>query len=167
MKKYYSIATIITMMVFAGSFSSCSGNPDEEVGEEYVKKIWIEPFHDNNGSIDQVKSFMSSSMPSYQFLSESNTSNLQLVYSNDNGKEGVIYSFSRLDSLLYSVIDTELIINKEVVLEYLNDHYSMVSGSSNTSLIQYVFTNEDISLAISTSKISDDCFNVNYTFIIE
>lgn len=167
MKKFYSFATVITMMVFAGSFSSCSDNPDEEVGEEHVIKTWIEPFHDNNGSIDQVKSFMSSSMPSYKFLSESNTSNLQLVYSNDNGKEGVIYSFSRLDSLLYSVIDTELIINKEVVLEYLNDHYSMVSGSSNTSLIQYVFTNEDKSLAISISKISDDCFNVNYTFIIE
>ena len=49
----------------------------------------------------------------------------------------------------------------------LMHHYTPVKGSSNPSLYQFVYTNEDRSLAITTSQISDECFNVNYTFIIE
>ncbi len=165
MKKMKSILGLCSIL-FTMSLLSCSPTVEDEIGKE-TKKKWIEPFHERNGSIDQAKSYMIARLPSYRLVTETSSVSLQLIYESHNTKEGIIYSFSTRDSLLYSVIDTELIRNNAVVLKFLNDHYTLVEESSNPSLYQFVFTNEDRSLAITTSQISDECFNVNYTYIIE
>ena len=61
---------------------------------------------------------------------------------------------------------TELTVNRNIILKYLNEHYSPIAGSTcNESILQYRFTNSDRSIVISTMKISDTCFNIDYSFI--
>ena len=94
------------------------------------------------------------------------TANYQLVYSGSYESTGVIYSFTKHEGGLYSVIDTELCVNKSVIIKYLNEHYSLVSGAgSDDENIQYLFTTPDKSTVITTLKVSDECFNVSYSFV--
>ena len=89
-----------------------------------------------------------------------------LVYSGSYESTGVIYSFTKHEGGLYSVIDTELCVNKSVIIKYLKDHYSIVSGAGNDDQnIQYLFTTPDKSTVITTLKVSDECFNVSYSFV--
>ena len=77
--------------------------------------------------------------------------------------EGILYSFSRLDRSLYSVIDTERSVNRGLVIDYLKKHYTLVSVDEAS--LQYCFTNPDKSMVITTMKISDSYFNVNYSLV--
>ena len=78
----------------------------------------------------------------------------------------MIYSFTKHEGGLYSVIDTELCVNKSVIIEYLKEHYSLVSEAGNDDKnIQYLFTTPDKSTVITTLKVSDECFNVSYSFV--
>lgn len=89
--------------------------------------------------------------------------NIQLAYSTSNANVGVLYSFSTLTGQLYSIIDTELTVNSPVVLSFLQNHYSVIS--SDKPSLQYCFTTPDRSMVITTVKVSDTCFNINYTFV--
>ena len=91
------------------------------------------------------------------------TENVQLAYSTRDINVGVLYSFSTVSGTLYSVIDTELTVNSPVVIDCLLKHYSLVS--SNKASLQYCFTTQDKSMVITTVKISETCFNVNYSFV--
>ena len=94
------------------------------------------------------------------------TANYQLVYSGSYESTGVIYSFTKHEGGLYSVIDTELCVNKSVIIKYLKEHYSLVAGAgSDDKNIQYLFTTPDKSTVITTLKVSDECFNVSYSFV--
>jgi len=65
-----------------------------------------------------------------------------------------------------SIFEYELCVNKSIILKYLNDHYSPIPGAGNDDQnIQYLFTTSDKSTVITTSKVSDDCFNVSYSFV--
>ena len=64
---------------------------------------------------------------------------------------------------LYSVIDTEQTINSKVIINFLRDHYDLVS--SDKVSLQYCFATPDKSMVITTVKVSDSCFNINYTFV--
>ena len=112
---------------------------------------------------------MSTSMCGYTLTNESSsTANYQLVYSGFYESTGVIYSFTKQEGGLYSVIDTELCVNKSVIIKYLKEHYSLVSGAgagSDDENIQYLFTTSDKSTVITTLKVSDECFNVSYSFV--
>ena len=93
------------------------------------------------------------------------TANYQLVYSGSYESTGVIYSFTKHEGGLYSVIDTELCVNKSVIIKYLKEHYSLVAGAgSDDKNIQYLFTTPDKSTVITTLKVSE-CFNVSYSFV--
>lgn len=171
MKKLLSLAISIAMMATPMFFVSC-GNDDDMLPEESeITKptitSWTEPFHDKSGTPDKVKSYMASSMSRYSLVTENTgTSSTQLAYASGSLAEGVIYSFGGTTGTLYSVIDTELTVNKSVIMKYLNEHYSPIPGStSNESVLQYRFTNSDRSIVISTMKVSDTCFNIDYSFI--
>lgn len=109
MKKYLSIAILLLMMASPVVFTSCGNDdPMEEVENPETKlDVWTEPFHIMGANVDEVKSYMAQSMKRYRKLAETSGDNIQLTYMTGQGSEGVLYSFSRLDGSLYSVIDTE------------------------------------------------------------
>lgn len=168
MRKYYSTAILSLLMATSLLLTSCG---DDDITEETEKptselKVWIEPYHIRGGTIEDVVSYMGSSMKRYHLESESQTSdNIQLAYSTGNGNEGVLYSFSRLDSMLYSIIDTEYVVNSRLIIDYLKKHYTLVTITSETDL-QYCFTNADKAMVITTMKVSDYYFNVIYSFVL-
>ena len=171
MKKSISLAILTVMMALPTILTSCSGDeellPDTpEVQKPTITK-WTEPWHVQGSSIDEVKAYMSASMNGYTLINESSsTANYQLEYSGSYKSTGVIYSFTKLESGLYSIIDTELCVNKSVIINYLKEHYSIVPGAGNDDQnIQYIFTTPDKSTVITTTKVSDECFNVSYSFV--
>lgn len=165
MKKYFSFAIITVMMVIPMFLSSCGEDdliPDDN--QEQVMMEWTEPFHAKNSSIEEVKAFMASSMKSYRLVAETSTGeNIQLSYSTSNPNVGVLYSFSKVTGQLYSVIDTELTANSSMIINFLRDHYDVVS--SNNASLQYCFATPDMSMVITTVKVADNYFNINYTFV--
>ena len=114
-------------------------------------------------STDEVKSYMAQSMKRYRQVAETSGDNIQLTYMTGQGSEGVLYSFSRLDGSLYSVIDTERSVNRGLVIDYLKKHYTLVSADEAS--LQYCFTNQEKSMVITTMKISDSYFTVNYSLV--
>ncbi|WP_294457768.1 hypothetical protein [uncultured Bacteroides sp.] len=104
-------------------------------------------------------------MKRYGLVSETTISgSIQLTYKTGNGNEGILYSFSASDGALYSVIDTELVFNSRLVIEYLEEHYSLIAPA-NEATLEYCFTNSDRSMVITTAKVSDTYFNVNYAYV--
>ena len=79
------------------------------------------------------------------------------------GGEGVLYSFSCIDGSLYSVIDTERSATRGLVIDYLKKHYTLVSADEAS--LQYCFTNQNKSMVITTMRVSDFYFNVNYSLV--
>lgn len=173
MKKLFSIAILAMLMATPVFFVSCGGDDDLLPEESQISKptitSWTEPFHENGASVDDVKSYMAISLTRYSLVNESSTaSSIQLTYATGSYNEGIIYSFSGIIGGLYSVIDTELMVNKTIIFKYLNEHYTLVPGSaSNESLLQYHYTNNDRTIIISTMKVSETCFNIDYTFVIK
>lgn len=165
MKKYFSLA-IFTIMMAAPMFLSSCGEDEliSDDSQEQVMMEWTEPFHVKNTTVEDVKAFMASSMKGYRLVTETATAeSAQLAYSTNNPNVGVLYSFSNITGQLYSVIDTELTINSKVIINFLRDHYDLVS--SDKASLQYCFATPDKSMVITTVKVSDSCFNINYTFV--
>lgn len=166
MKKYFSFA-IASLLMAAPMFLCSCGDDDDLIpddNQEQVMTEWIEPYHEKNSTPDDVKAYMASSMKNHHLVNETHSAeNVQLAYSTSDINVGVLYSFSTVSGTLYSVIDTELTINSPVVIDYLQKHYSLVS--SNEASLQYCFTTQDKSMVITTVKVSETCFNVNYTFV--
>lgn len=165
MKKYLSIAILLMMMASPVVFTSCGNDdPMEEVESPETKlDVWTEPFHIMGTNVDEVKSYMAQSMKRYGQVAETSVDNIQLTFMTGQGSEGVLYSFSRLDGSLYSVIDTERSVNRGLVIDYLKKHYTLVSADEAS--LQYCFTNQDKSMVITTMKVSDSYFNVNYSLV--
>ena len=166
MKKCNYLAILLFLMAVPVFFSSCGDDDDliPEEKQEQVMKEWVEPFHVRNATVEEVKAYMDSSMTDYQLSAEtSGSDHIQLAYSASNGNVGILYSFSALSGQLYSVIDTEQCINSSVIIDYLSEHYTLVSSDKTT--LQYCFTTPDKSLVVTTVKISDSCFNINYSFV--
>lgn len=165
MKQYFSFAIVAIMMAAPMFFSSCGDDdllPDDS--QEQVMMEWTEPFHVKNSTVEEVKTFMASSMKGYRLVAETSTAeSAQLAYATNNPNVGVLYSFSNITGQLYSVIDTELTINSKVIINFLRDHYDLVSSDKASS--QYCFATPDKSMVITTVKVSDSCFNINYTFV--
>ena len=165
MKQYFYFAIITIMMAAPMFFSSCGDDdllPDDS--QEQVMMEWTEPFHAKDSSVEEVKAFMASSMKGYRLVAETSTAeSTQLAYSTSNLNVGVLYSFSNVTGQLYSVIDTELASNSTVIINFLRDHYDLVS--SDKASLQYCFASPDKSMVITTVKVSDVCFNINYTFV--
>ena len=82
---------------------------------------------------------------------------------NVNPTTRVIIQNGNPDVSLYSVIDTEQSVNRGLVIDYLKKHYTLVSADEAS--LQYCFTNQNKSMVITTMKISDSYFNVNYSLV--
>jgi len=54
-------------------------------------------------------------------------------------------------------------VNRGLVIDYLKKHYTLVSADEAS--LQYCFTNQEKSMVITTMKISDSYFNVNYSLV--
>ena len=165
MKKYLSIAILLMMMASQVVFTSCGNDdPTEDIGNSEIKlDVWTEPFHIMGANVDEVKSYMAQSMKRYRPVAETSGDNIQLTYMTGQGSEGILYCFSRLDGSLYSVIDTERSVSRGLVIDYLKKHYTLVSADEAS--LQYCFTNQDKSMVITTMKVSDSYFNVNYSLV--
>ena len=166
MRKYLSIAILSLTMASSLTFTSC-GNDDIDDDVEQTEtelKVWVEPFHIKGANVDEVKSYMEAAMTRYHLLAETSTAdNMQLTYGTGNAGEGIIYSFSNLDGALYSVINTELTSNGQIIIDYLNQHYIQVSSDDANN--GYCFTTEDKQMVITTMKVSETHFNVSYSFV--
>lgn len=165
MKKYLSIAILLMMMALPVVFTSCGNDDPMGGGRESGNKTGRldSPFHIMGANVDEVKSYMAQSMKRYRQVAETSGDNIQLTFMTGQGSEGVLYSFSRLDGSLYSVIDTERSVNRGLVIDYLKKHYTLVSADEAS--LQYCFTNQDKSMMITTMKVSDSYFNVNYSLV--
>lgn len=151
MNKYFSFAIIAFLMVVPLVLISCSkdDNLDDVEGS----------------TIDEVKNYMDFSMKRYGLVSEATIAgSIQLTYKTGNGNEGILYSFYASNGALYSVIDTELIVNSRLVIEYLKVHYSLIAPA-NEAALEYCFTNSDRSMVITTARVSDTCFNISYAYV--
>ena len=171
MKRLIPLSILSVMMALPTLLTSCSSDyellPDTPEVLKPTITNWIEPWHVQGSGIDEVKAYMSTSMYGYTLTNElTSTANYQLEYSGSYESTGVLYSFTKQEVGLYSVIDTELCVNKSVIIEYLKEHYSLVSEAGNDDKnIQYLFTTPDKSTVITTQKVSDECFNVSYSFV--
>lgn len=139
MKMYLSIAILLMMMASPVVFTSCGNDdPMEEVESPETKlDVWTEPFHIMGANVDEVKSYMAQSMKRYRQVAETSGDNIQLTYMTGQGSEGVLYSFSRLDGSLYSVIDTERSVNRGLVIDYLKKHYTFVSADEGQPAVLF------------------------------
>ena len=164
-KNYLSKYMFIKKMDSKVILKTCDNDdPMEEVESPETKlDVWTEPYHVMGANVDEVKSYMAQSMKRYRQVAETSGDNIQLTFMTGQGSEGVLYSFSRLDGSLYSVIDTERSVNRGLVIDYLKKHYTLVSADEAS--LQYCFTNPDKSMVITTMKISDSYFNVNYSLV--
>ena len=165
--KYFSFAIVVFIMAVQLVLTSCGKDDilDDAEGLQPELKVWTEPYHIEGSSIDDVKNYMDFSMKRYGLASETTiSSSIQLTYTTGKGNEGILYSFYASNGALYSVIDTELIVNSRLVIEYLKVHYSLII-SANEVTLEYCFTNSDRSMVITTARVSDTCFNVSYAYV--
>ena len=145
MKRLIPLAILSVMMALPTFLTSCSSDdellPDTPEVLKPTITNWIEPWHVQGSGIDEVKAYMSTSMNGYTLTKEStSTANYQLEYSGSYEPTGVLYSFTKHEVGLYSVIDTELCANKSVIIKYLKEHYSLVPGAGNDDQnIHYLF----------------------------
>ena len=140
MNKYFSFAIVVFLMAVPLVLTSC--------GKDNI--------------LDDVEEL---SMKRYGLVSEATIAgSIQLTYKTGNGNEGILYSFYASNGELYSVIDTELIANSRLVIDYLKEHYSLIVPA-NEATLEYCFTNSDRSMVITTAKVSDTYFNVNYAYV--
>lgn len=124
MNKYFSFAIIAFLMAVPLVLISCSKDDNLDDVEELQPelKVWTEPYHVEGSTIDEVKNYMDFSMKRYALVSETTIAETtQLTYKTGNGNEGILYSFSASDGALYSVIDTELVANSRLVIDYLRN----------------------------------------------
>ena len=151
MNKYFSFAIVVFLMAVPLVLTSCGkDNILDDV---------------ESSTIDEVKNYMEFSMKRYGLVSEATIAgSIQLTYKTGNGNEGILYSFYASNGELYSVIDTELIANSRLVIDYLKEHYSLIVPA-NEATLEYSFTNSDRSMVITTTKVSDTYFNVNYAYV--
>ena len=154
----------------------CPSNSDFSNDDDSLNEIrsdkptithWVEPYHVKDGTVEDAKAYMSDAMQRYGLSGEtSNSSSIQLRYTTGVNDEGVLYSFTKHTGSLYSIIDTELVVNGDIIFKYLNDKYDEVPGAyKNEARLQYTFTNQDKSMVITTVRVSDVCFNIDYSFI--
>lgn len=62
-----------------------------------------------------------------------------------------VYSFTNHTGSLYSIIDTVLVVNGDIIFKYLSDKYDEMPGAyKNEARLQYTFTNQDKSMVITT-----------------
>ena len=151
MNKYFSFAIVVFLMAVPLVLTSCGkDNILDDV---------------ESSTIDEVKNYMEFSMKRYGLVSEATIAgSIQLTYKTGNGNEGILYSFYASNGEMYSVIDTELIANSRLVIDYLKEHYSLIVPA-NEATLEYCFTNSDRSMVITTTKVSDTYFNVNYAYV--
>ena len=167
MNKYFSFAIVVFLMAVPLVLTSCGkDNILDDVEELQPElKVWTEPYHVESSTIDEVKNYMEFSMKRYGLVSEATIAgSIQLTYKTGNGNEGILYSFYASNGELYSLIDTELIANSRLVIDYLKEHYSLIVPA-NEATLEYCFTNSDRSMVITTAKVSDTYFNVNYAYV--
>ena len=165
--KYFSFAIVVFIMAVQLVLTSCGKDDilDDAEGLQPELKVWTEPYHIEGSSIDDVKNYMDFSMKRYGLASETTiSSSIKLTYTTGKGNEGILYSFYASNGALYSVIDTELIVNSRLVIDYLKEHYSLIVPA-NEATLEYSFTNSDRSMVITTAKVSDTCFNVSYAYV--
>ncbi len=77
---------------------------------------------------------------------------------------GIIYCFSPVTGELYSVIDTELLSNKEAIRKTLKEHYASLDDPTTGNTYYY---NTDKSLAIVVSDYDDYFCNVTYAKVTQ
>ncbi len=167
MNKYFSFAIVAFIMAVPLVLTSCDKDDilDDAESLQPELKVWTEPYHVEGATIDEVKNYMDFSMKRYGLVSEAIiSSSIQLTYKTGNGNEGILYSFYASDGALYSVIDTELIANSRIVIEYLKEYYSLIAPI-NEATLEYCFTNSNRSMVITTARVSDTCFKVSYVYV--
>ena len=139
MKRLIPLAILSVMMALPTFLTSCSSDDDLLPDTPEVLKPtitnWIEPWHVQGSGIDEVKAYMSTSMNGYTLTNESSST----------ANYQLVYSGS---------------------YESTGVIYSLVAGAgSDDKNIQYLFTTPDKSTVITTLKVSDECFNVSYSFV--
>lgn len=162
MKNFCYIAILSILMAHVLIVTSCS--KDEDIFQDVEASTtcdWLEPFHSKGASSEQVKDFMAAQSNVLSLTEQSSAYGTQLVYSDQKSAKGIVYSFSIVDNGLYSVIDTEPISIWYQVQEYLQEHYSMLSTSSD----EMMFTTTDKSTVVKMVKVSGEYFNLTYNFV--
>ena len=157
MKKFRYIAILSILMAQVLVVTSCS--QDEDILQDILE--WFKPFHIKGASSDLVKDFMAGQSHVLSLTEHSSAYGTQLVYSDTKSAKGIIYSFSIVDNGLYSVIDTEPMSIWHQVQEYLQEHYAMLSSSSDGMM----FTTTDKSTVVKMDNVSGDYFNLTYNFV--
>lgn len=157
---------VCLIMLAPALIASCKGDSKdlEAIRPETPQMTeWVEPYHVMNSTMEDVKLFMTSSLPEYELNKEINKSGSSLlVYQFDSTPIGIIYSFDSTTGGLYSVVSTIHIASWDVVHEYLDSHYINLNIDSDKSIIDQMFTDDDRTILISTMKYNLDYFNVSY-----
>ena len=163
MKNVISIAISLLAMASMMLMASCSNEVDDLMPEDATSETatWTEPYHVKGASPGEVKNFMVSWKKDLSLTELSSTVCFQLIYSSPKSQEGITYSFLSLDRTLYSVIDTEPMTRWNEILGYMNLHYAPVSSSEST----WMFTTQSHGMVVSLDKVTDDYFNVSYSFV--
>ena len=156
MNKTIFIAIFSLMMASSALLTSCSSDDTIEELTPDNSSSWIEPYCTMGSTMDQVKNYMANNMKDYSLKS---TQANMLTYSKSSDMCGILYCFSPVTGELYSVIDTELISKKSVIVKTLKEHYSFLDDPE-TGLTYYYNGNK--SLAIIITDYDNTYCNVTY-----
>lgn len=161
MNKTIFISIFSFMMATTALLTSCSKDePFEDIIPDQSAK-WVEPYHIMSSSMEQVKLFMANEMKDF---TPRNSQTNTLSYSKSNDICGILYCFSPVTGELYSVIDTELLSNKDSIHKTLKEHYASLDDPS-TGITYYY--NSDKSLAIVVSDYDESYCNVTYAKVTQ
>ena len=139
MNKTILFAIFSFMMASSALLTSCSGNDNIEELIPDSSSSWVEPYSIMGSTMGQVKLFMASNKD----YSLKNTQANMLTYSKGTDMCGIIYCFSPVTGELYSVIDTEPISKKNIIVKTLKEHYSYLEDPETDNTYYY---NSDKSL---------------------
>lgn len=157
----------LVMMLLAHSFIVGCKNDFKELDVIHPETPeiteWVEPYHLMNGSMEDVKHYMSSAMPEYVLTKEEHISvSSLLVYQFDSTPVGIVYSFDPITGGLFSVVSTIHTANWNLVHECIESHYINLETDQDESVFDQVFTDEKHSFLITTMKYGPEYFTVSY-----
>lgn len=115
-----------------------SGDKDEE---QDVTPSFVEPFHDKNGSRDDVKAYMAENMPQFHIAPGMDTDTGISYEINSSSPFSVAYTFlgGKLSSSA-ALLPTNL---WDEVVQYYKDNYELVETSSDDYVPTYIFSDKN------------------------
>ena len=115
------------------------GNPSQGNNNEVgVVGAFVEPFHDKNGSRDDIKKYMAEKMQQFYINSEHENG---IIYIDSSSSNAVIYTLA--GESFMAVVASYPLGQWDEVVKYYNNKYSLVETSSDSNGQTYTYKDKN------------------------